>query len=449
MLPNRPNPHEAVRPDFTSDQHADACRTLSDTGVPENLAAAALLHLWTIDNEREKTEWDRITAQEVREEEEARHLAAAAKEILLQQDQAEKEAALAEERKKHKTKFIPVPKAKALVNLICLPAKYVLKQMESGGYVELFYFTNQGISDAEEVATTPDDDTYVWKRQDDGTCSFVETSIAKKGLKTDLLPDEKLSWEQFFEATPRLIKFMTSYQWPQDRIDMFCSFFLGIQSHPWRTSVHPFCKKALLVYQAKQRHLWHHTIGSPVGFSLAEIEEEILKNMRDELMQLSFNAEYTKLQSVSHSLSSLRTGLLTMSHAPSIFILFLISRPHGLCSTQINNAQLLAPSPRYSTAPNTSHSLKRPAPPPTAADPPDPQNKRHRFRPSSPLNDRSSTHSTTATSASTPPVLSVCAVCLGQEWHTTSECTAAITWDKQFETLCTRINRGLVTRYRG
>jgi len=97
MPPNRPNPHEAVRPDFTSDQHADAHRTLTDTGVPEDLAAAALLHLWTIDNERDKTEWDMVIAEEAREEEAARHLAAAAEEVLLQQDQAEKDAALAEE----------------------------------------------------------------------------------------------------------------------------------------------------------------------------------------------------------------------------------------------------------------------------------------------------------------------------------------------------------------
>jgi len=114
-------------------------------------------------------------------------------------------------------------------------------------------------------------------------------------------------------------------------------------------------------------------------------------------------------------------------------------------SSQINNAQLLAPSPRFSTTVNTSHSLKRPVPP-TATDPSDPQNKRHRFRPSSPLKDRSATLSTSAASSPAPPVLSVCTVCLGRERLTTSECTAAVTWDKQFETLCTRLNCGLVTR---
>jgi len=171
--------------------------------------------------------------------------------------------------------------------------------MENGTYVELFYFTNEGIADAEEVATAPSDESFVWKQQDNGTPSLVEASTAKRGLKTDVLPDEKLSWEQFFEATPHMIQFMKRYHWPQDRIDMFCSFFLGIQSHRWRTSSHPLCKKSLLFYQAKQRCLWHHTIGSDFGFTLAEIEEEVLRNIRDELMQTSFSTEFNKMQSVS------------------------------------------------------------------------------------------------------------------------------------------------------
>jgi len=193
---------------------------------------------------------------------------------------------------------VPVPKAKALVDL-CLPAKYTLKHMENVTYVELFYFTNKGIADAEEVATAPSNELFVWKQQDNGTPSLVEASTAKRGLKMDVLPDEKLSWEQFFKATLCMIQFMKCYHWLQDRIDMFCSFFLGIQSHHWRTSLHPLCKKSLLFYQVKQWHLWHHTIGSNFSFTLAEIEEEVLRNIRDKLMQTSFSTEFNKMQSVS------------------------------------------------------------------------------------------------------------------------------------------------------
>ena len=110
-----------------------------------------------------------------------------------------------------------VPIAKVPVNLICLPTKYALKYMENSTYIELFYFMNQGIANAEEVATAPSDELFVWKQQDNGTPSLVEASTAKRGLKSDVLLDKKLSWEQFFEATPHIIQFMKRYHWLQDR----------------------------------------------------------------------------------------------------------------------------------------------------------------------------------------------------------------------------------------
>ncbi|KAL4066601.1 hypothetical protein J3A83DRAFT_4082675, partial [Scleroderma citrinum] len=113
-----------------------------------------------------------------------------------------------EECKKHKTKFIPIPDIKVPLEPICLPAHYTLKQMEEGNYVELYYFTNLGIVEAEEVATAPSNGMYVWKQTENSSHSLVKASSAKRGLKNDLIPNEKLSWEQFFETTPHMIKFM-------------------------------------------------------------------------------------------------------------------------------------------------------------------------------------------------------------------------------------------------
>ena len=273
------------------------CLALINSGVPENATATALAQVLFFNNKRDKTEWDRVVTNEAHAEEEARQLATAAKELLRQQKQAEKEAALTKEHKKHKTKYIPIPDAKVLFDLIGLPAKYAHKQMDSGHYVELFYFTNQRLMDAQEVTAAEDDNTFVWKQGDSGSPALVKA--AKRGLKTEPLPDEKLSWEQFFEATSCFIQFMKCYNWPKDRLDMFCSFFLGIQSHQWCTSTHMFSKKALLVYQAKQWHLLHLTIGTPFGFSLAEIESEVLMHTRDKLMQTTFSTEYQKIQVVS------------------------------------------------------------------------------------------------------------------------------------------------------
>ncbi|KAG6326770.1 hypothetical protein ID866_12319 [Astraeus odoratus] len=92
-----------------------------------------------------------------------------------------------------------------------------------------------------------------------------------------------------------MIRFMVHYQWPQDCIDMFGKFWLNIQSHPWHTSTDLFTKKALLSYQAKQCCIWHYSIRTPCRFSLAEIEEEVLKRTRDKLAHVSFNAELSRM----------------------------------------------------------------------------------------------------------------------------------------------------------
>ncbi|KAG6326843.1 hypothetical protein ID866_12246 [Astraeus odoratus] len=283
MAPPRLNPHDVVQLDFTSEAHTASCLSLMNSRLTEERATAALANLWLINNKQEWAAWDRALAKESHAEEDTRQAVAKAEERQRVQALADREAALANEHKKHKSKYMPVLNTKVPLEPICLPACYVLKQMESGGYVELFYFTNQGIADAEEVVTAPSDGTYVCKQQEDGHHTLVKASTAKRGLKSDPLPDKKLSWEQFFEAMPCMVEFMARCQWPQDHINMFQKFWLSIQSHPWHTSPNPQAKQALLSYQAKQWKLWHYLIGTAFGFSLAEIKEEVLKRTQDEL----------------------------------------------------------------------------------------------------------------------------------------------------------------------
>ena len=97
MPPNGANPHDAVLPDFASDEHADARLALTETGLLEVQAVATLSRLWTLNNEKEKLQWDRVIAEEARDAEEARQLAETAEALLRQQEQAEKDVTLAEE----------------------------------------------------------------------------------------------------------------------------------------------------------------------------------------------------------------------------------------------------------------------------------------------------------------------------------------------------------------
>ena len=94
---NGANPHDTVLPDFTSDKHTDTCLTLTETGLLEDQAIATLSRLWTLNNEKEKFQWDWLIAEEVHTTDAACQLMEVAEAHLRQQEQAEKYVTLAEE----------------------------------------------------------------------------------------------------------------------------------------------------------------------------------------------------------------------------------------------------------------------------------------------------------------------------------------------------------------
>ncbi|KIJ13873.1 hypothetical protein PAXINDRAFT_13198 [Paxillus involutus ATCC 200175] len=65
------NPNNAIRPDFTTEEHADARQQLIDNGIPEAQVSAVLTNLWTQTNEKEKIRWATRLEEEALAEAEA------------------------------------------------------------------------------------------------------------------------------------------------------------------------------------------------------------------------------------------------------------------------------------------------------------------------------------------------------------------------------------------
>jgi len=123
---------------------------------------------------------------------------------------------------------------------------------------------------------------------------------------------------------------------------------------------------------------------------------------------------------------------------------------HTHAPTQLNDS--LQASLQRQPAPQNP-SFKCPLAPNPLSNMPDSQNKHQRFQPSSPPKETTASTSAPAPTAPSLPskptsVLPVCAVCLSRESHKgkVTNCTAMHTWDKQFETFCTRFNSTLITR---
>ena len=61
-------------------------------------------------------------------------------------------------------------------------------------------------------------------------------------------------------------------------------FWMNINTHPFRSSRDPLDWSTLLLYQAKQRKLWHQAINSPGHrYNLSQINEELLHQTKDRL----------------------------------------------------------------------------------------------------------------------------------------------------------------------
>ncbi|KAF8837954.1 hypothetical protein BDN67DRAFT_908269, partial [Paxillus ammoniavirescens] len=148
MLFGLEDPNDAVVPDFTTEEHVDAHQQLIDNGIPEAQASTVLVNLWTQANEKDKARWAERVVQEALAEEEADRRTA--EDEAQRQREVDKEDAkiLQEERRKNKGKFAPVKHVKVPLEPIILPSQNALRKLKAGNFCKLWYFTNNGLTDA-------------------------------------------------------------------------------------------------------------------------------------------------------------------------------------------------------------------------------------------------------------------------------------------------------------
>ncbi|KAF8696488.1 hypothetical protein AX14_001564 [Amanita brunnescens Koide BX004] len=288
------NPHEAIRPNFNADCHEQERLALVENGLTAEQAIQTLEHLWNLNNDREKEAWDRRLAEAAQAD------AQAAREVeedaARRRREEEEDADLArrEDKKKHKSKYASIPDVMVPSDLILIPSSYALKKLRNHEFVELFFFTNKGLAEAEKAGL--EDESFVLVK-DGESHTWVSATSARTG-KQRLTRDEDLTWEEFLEATPCIVSFMRQTGWAEEHVDMLILFWSRLQMHDWRFSRDEFSKQALLVYQGQQRKRWHLAIGSSSAWSLALINKTVLKKTKDLLFDEARVAELAKLSKV-------------------------------------------------------------------------------------------------------------------------------------------------------
>ncbi|KAG6825455.1 hypothetical protein H0H92_003650 [Tricholoma furcatifolium] len=274
------NPNDAIRPDFASDDFAEARVALISDTIDNDGAVALLQKSWDAANAAEKAMWER----QIRADIEASDAAVRQDQDLRQREEEQRrheaETALAEERKKNRVKYIELSEAPPPITPPEILPTYATSRLQKGQYVELWYFTNEGIASGLKHAGSVDENAMAQSVDKDGVVTWIP-AVAAKALR-EAKADRDLSWEQLLVASPRFIEAIHAAAWPEQRVRMMTNLFSRIQAHPRRYTTDVLDRRALLRYLCEQRQSWHLSIDTPTrGWDIGKLSESLISQAVD------------------------------------------------------------------------------------------------------------------------------------------------------------------------
>jgi len=275
----RHDPNLNLCPDYTSDAFAETRAQLTNENITEEQSIQILKNIWETSNNAAKAQWQTQQEEDRQRHEHLQCLKDEEQENRERVQLEEEEAARKEERKRNKFKYTPIPERDVPTETPIIPASYAIRKLDKGEFVEIWYFTNAGLDDAESKATI-DDDAMVMSRLPDGSTTWISAAAARNARS--VVEDQDLSFEDFCQACPRFIDAIQAAGWPTDRVKMMALFWRNLQVHEYRSSRDPLAQKALLVYQAEQRKRWHIAVKSASGaYDLSRINETLLERTKN------------------------------------------------------------------------------------------------------------------------------------------------------------------------
>ncbi|KAG1908762.1 uncharacterized protein F5891DRAFT_937224, partial [Suillus fuscotomentosus] len=117
------------------------------------------------------------------------------------------------------------------------PSAYAMRKLDKGEYIELWYFTNEGLDEALTRKAVVEDDAMVLSTLADGSMAWITAALAHNA--SSVINDEDLTFEDFCQACPRFITVIEEADWPMDRVRMLAIFWKNIQVHEFRSMRDP------------------------------------------------------------------------------------------------------------------------------------------------------------------------------------------------------------------
>ncbi|KAG1845250.1 hypothetical protein C8R48DRAFT_765267 [Suillus tomentosus] len=309
------DPNLSFCPNYADDAFINTRLQLTNENITEPQAIVILRNIWQAENNAAKLQWQAQVDEDRDRREQLERLDNEEQERQEQETRDEEEAARKEDRKKNKHKYTAIPKLDVPLKSIILPSSYALRKLDKGDYVELWYFTNEGLDDA-KLKSSVDEDAMIMATLAGGDTAWVSAASTRNARA--VVDDQNLRFEDFCQACPRIIEAMQEAAWPTDRIQMMALFWRNLQVHDFRSMRDPLAQRALLVYQAEQRKRWHIAVKSARGaYDLSRINEVLLERTRSDL----YLEERTKLDNKrDYKVSSFRTERKQLHANNSCFI---------------------------------------------------------------------------------------------------------------------------------
>ncbi|GBE84547.1 hypothetical protein SCP_0605260 [Sparassis crispa] len=269
-------------PDYASDMYAVTRAPLVNDNTSNEQAIQLLVNIWKAGNEADKVAWQLQIEEHEAEIAEQIRLAAEADKDTQEAQLVEQANAQKEETKKNRAKFAPIPDRDVPTVAPVIAANYAVKRMEKGNFVELWYYTNEGLEEALRITSSVDDEAMVITRTADGSTSWVPAASVREAR--GVTDDKDIHWEDFCQAVLRMVLAMEQARWPEEWITMLARFWGNLQIHELRSSIDPLDQKTLLVYQGEQHKLWHRAItSSATAYNLAQINKELIRKTKERI----------------------------------------------------------------------------------------------------------------------------------------------------------------------
>ncbi|KAI0688273.1 hypothetical protein C8T65DRAFT_556637, partial [Cerioporus squamosus] len=266
------NPHNAVCPDFWDSVFDGHRQELVDNGTAasEEAAVEHLVARWKERNAQEKEAWDRDHPQN----EEPQPRPRAPSPVVNKPEDGRNSATRAAVPKgpvfAPAALGVPPPKS-----LDAPPSQHAQNKLKAGQYVQLWYFTPEGIQEATSTLYSGREDAITLEREDSALVLSTHSGSKKA------VDDEHLTWNQVSLARSTFLTWANTYRWPEDHTDMLARFWFNLDIHPLRAKEGG--DRACVVYQARMRRLWHQSLDGPSPFDLSIIDDGILERIAQDL----------------------------------------------------------------------------------------------------------------------------------------------------------------------